>query len=343
MFKARHLVLVAALAMVAIGAMAGNFSAGDQVYVPASGRVTSFTSDVWVKNMSATESVTVSVIYIPGNHPSRQAVPEYFNDAFTIPPGQQREFLNFFETPRSQGGLGKQGFGALIFNACLAGADCINTADPTTGISPFYRNISVFSRIYSTAGPPGTRGQAFPGLPWYNYASMRASQRGLSRVVISGLRQGAAGGDYRSNIGVMNASQFSSTQVVIRLFNGATGQQIGGDHVENLGPLNMVQLNGLTGVPEFGAGAASVTNAFVTVEQISSTPTNDAPAGCQSDGCPGFFAYGAVLDNQGSDPTTLPAIYELPLDAFAGALDAIYGSTSTGSGANIRRSVRRGQ
>jgi hypothetical protein len=90
--------------------------------------------------------------------------------------------------------------------------------------------------------------------------------------------------------------------------------------------------------PAFSASPGS-TNAFVTIEQENSIPTgNDIPDGCLTDGCPGFFAYGSILDNATADATTVEAVYEKALSSTA--LDAIYGTP--GSGKNpIRRAVKR--
>jgi len=126
----------------------------------------------------------------------------------------------------------------------------------------------------------------------------------------------------------------------VKLFNGSTNTQIGSDFTITLGPLNMVQSNVSAMFPAFGTGPTS-TNGYVTVEQEANVPTNDAPTSCLPDGCPGFLAYGSVLDNQTDDPTTLESVYEKALTSITGALDAIYGSASTGNKTNLRRSVKR--
>ncbi|HEY3055242.1 MAG TPA: hypothetical protein VGK31_04835 [Thermoanaerobaculia bacterium] len=338
MFKLKHLGLAAVLMLVAAGAMASNFRAADQVYLTAAGKVASFASDVWITNVSTADTVSVSVIYTPTGQGSQ---PQYFDNIITLRAMERKEIIDFFPTAL---GL-SSGFGSLIFNACKQGADCINTQD-SQGNSPNFRDIIVFSRIYSTqAGPPlTTSGQAFPGIPWYNFVSSRQAANGLGRVVIQGIRNTGTGsprqpGTYRSNIGLMNASQYSTTTIVVKLFNGATNTQIGSDFTITLGPLNMVQSNVSGMFPAFGTGPTS-TNAFVTVEQTNNVPTNDAPATCLPDGCPGFLAYGSGLDNQTDDPTTLESVYEKSLASITGALDIIYGSSATQGKTNLRRAVK---
>ena len=344
MFRMKHVVVAAAMVLVAAGAMASNFRAADQVYIPVAGHVgnasATFISDLWIANMSTTDSVEISVIYTPlGTNPT----PQYIDKAITLQPSERKEFVDFFSSGLGQNTSSTAFFGSLIFNACKAGADCINTQD-SNGNSPNFRNIVVESRIYSIPGgqtnPAGqpTNGQDIPGIPWYNFVSSRQSATGLNKVDILGIRNtGTSGqvGTYRGNIGLMNASQYSTTTLVVKLFNGATRQQIGSDANVTLGPLGFVQQNVSALFPGFGTGATS-TNAYVTVEQTNNIPTNDAPTTCLPDGCPGFLAYGSVLDNATQDATTLETVYEQALTSSA--LDVIYGAGSGKS--NLRRSVR---
>lgn len=354
MFKVKHLALAAAVALSAVSMMASNFRAADQVYLPAAGRITgggvTFISDVWVQNMT-NDPVTVSVIYTATFAGSNQA-PQYANDLFSLAPRERREFVDFVGANRATGnGLGLDPFfGTLIFNACRQGADCTDQVDEVTGVDPDFRDIAVFSRIYSI--PVGgniatspSNGQAFPGIPWYNYVSSRASNiqssgQNLSTVVITGLRNTGAGGQagtYRGNIGFMNASQFSTTTIRVRLYRGNAPDTVVASREFTVAPLNHIQM-GVSAMfgDAFPAGLSS-TNAFVRIDQTNSVATSDAPTGCQPDGCPGFIAYGSVLDNLTSDATTLEAIYEFPLSLDG--IDTIYGSSA--GKPNVRRAARR--
>lgn len=353
MFKLKQVSLAAATVLVAASAMASNFRAADQVYVPVAGHTATsanptFISDIWIANMSTTDPVSVSVIYIPsGAQGSTVCGPPtnfncYFDNVITLQPSERKEMVDFF--PRV---LGLQtAFGSLIFNACKQNTDCVGTQD-ANGVSPNFRNIVVESRIYSIPAGQGdptnqpTQGQDMPGIPWYNFVSQRQSGMGLSRVFITGIRNtGTSGqaGTFRGNIGLMNASQFSNTTIVVRLFNGATRVQIGNDFTQQLGPLGFLQQNIGAMFPALGTGPAA-TNVYVTVEQTASTPTNDAPLPSCADGCPGFMAYGSVLDNTTQDATTLESVYEQALSESA--LLAIYGA-DLGGKPNTRRAVRQG-
>src|SRR5205807_5643536 len=69
MFNLKKFAFAAAIALVATGAMASNFRAADQVYLPIAGHLAGgsglFLSDVYVANTEA-DSVTVSMIFSTG-------------------------------------------------------------------------------------------------------------------------------------------------------------------------------------------------------------------------------------------------------------------------------------
>lgn len=335
----------AAVALVAASAMASNFRAADQVYVPAAGHIDSavktFISDISVSNVTS-DAVTVSVIY--SNASGTQTV---FNNLFTLAPNEHREFTDFVGTA-SPNGLGlTNALGQLVFNACKSGGSCdVNdtTGCPggtTSGVCPDFRNISVESRIYSIdkgANPltAPTNGQLFTGYPWFSFVTQEQSQNDLHRVFITGIRQNGA---YHTNIGLVNASQFSTTQFRVKLFQGAT--QLGSDVVTGaFQPLQAVQqpITGLFPGVSLGNGV----NLWIQVSQENSSATSDANAnGCPS-GCPGFFAYGSVLDNTTGDATTLePQYFKSLSDAQLACLFPAQGQTVTcKSTPQFHRSVR---
>ena len=342
MFNVKKLGVAAALMLVAFSATASNFRAADQVYVPAAGKTTGssgiFLSDVFIANLTG-DTVDVSVVYAPlGNTPT----PVEFKNAIRLAPRERREFIDFFDSVLRL----PSGFGQLIFNACLAGADCSAGAQDQNGYSANFRDISVQSRIYSIpvgstlAQNPPTTGQLFSGIPWYNFVSSLQANNNLGEVFITGLRatgtQGQAG-TYRSNIGLVNASQFSNTTMVVKLFRG-TGEQIGGEFTVNLGPLGNTQINVANTFS--GLNVPAATNLWATVSQRNSTPVNDpnnpVPQTCLPDGCPAFFAYGSVLDNQTGDATTMEAQYLKALSA-----DVIAQIYPTGAGKPVQRRSAR--
>jgi hypothetical protein len=340
MVNTKKIVVAAAILLIACSAMASNFRAADQVYVPiaghAGGSSGTFISDMFIANLTD-NSVTVSVIFASGSSGATQS----FANLFTLNPRERRELVDFIAAPQPNGlGLSGNQLGQVIFNGCQQGKDCGAATQDANGVSPFFANISVESRIYSipvgtaltNVPPPPTNGQDFAGLPWYNFVSADQAANGLDTVFITGLRNtGGTGtaGTFRGNVGLDNASQFSTTDIVVRLFNGATGAQIGSDFVTTLGPLGQVQLNLANMFPSFTGPTA--TNAYVTVSQRNSQPVTGAPASCLPTGCQAFFAFGSVLDNTTGDATTLESQYgkALPDAAIAAIYPSSSGKTST--------------
>lgn len=327
--------VAAAMMLTAVGASASNFRGADQVYLPIAGHLQgssgTFISDVYVANLSA-DSVDISVIYAPFGEAG--GLGTEFPKQITLGPYERKEYKDFFLS-----GLNlPSGFGQLIFNGCKAGGNCGPSNQDDTGYSEDFRNISVESRIYQIAsGAPAnapTTGQLFSGIPWYNFVSQLQSGSKLDKVFMTGFTQtGQAGqtGTFRSNVGLVNASQWSSTTFVVTLYQGGiAAANKKGEYQRTLGPLGVVQ-------PTFAEMFPGITgsNYWVTVEQRNSTPANNPPTGC-TQGCPAFLAYGSVLDNISGDATTLEPQYLEPLSDAA--IFAIYPSSS--GKASIRRSAR---
>ncbi len=329
MSKLKLIAVAAIFVLCAATAMATNFRVADQVYVPAVSHIVGgsgvFLSDVFISNLSSTDVVSVSVIFCSGAAGCPGTSATTIPNLLTLQPLERREIVDFVGLPQAQGGLGlASAFGQVVFNGCKANTSCGPDTQDANGVSPNFRNISVESRIYSIppgtslsdATPPPTTGQLFSGFPWYNFVSSDQAANGLDQVFITGLRQnGTPGqaGTYRSNIGLVNASQFSNTVLKVTLYAGnnptvpvtvPAGAPAGAanPYQLGLGPLGQAQpsLSNMFGV--------TGTNYFVTVQQISSAATSDAPASCPT-GCPAFFAYGSVLDNASGDATTLEPQY----------------------------------
>ncbi|HEX8172953.1 MAG TPA: hypothetical protein VF824_20630 [Thermoanaerobaculia bacterium] len=293
--------------MFAAVATASTFRAADIVYLPAVARLPGangafFKTDVTITNTSNAR-VVVRVAYVEGSGDNSTAL----NTLITLPtfaPGERRQMIDV-----AQSALGREAAnGYLIFFSCREGGDC-TTCDTSGGDC---LNITVQGRIYNdTAG--GTFGQSFPGIPWYSAAALTSTTQGMDRLSINGVRNNA---NYRTNIGLVNASQFSATVLRLRLFNSA-GAQVG-EMDQTLGPLGRTQFP----VTEIASGFTG--DGYVTVEQVSATPTG------QEDATPGFFAYGSLLDNRTNDPTTLEAEFNVPLP-----FDCVYAAK-----AQSRRPVR---
>ncbi len=314
--------VAAAMALFAVSASASNFRGADQVYIPAAGHLQGssgvFISDVYIANLSPDE-VSVSVIYQPLS--ADGGLGQEFRDAIQLKGYERKELLDFFRNPAAGVNLQGNTFGQLIFNGCKKGASCGTETQDPDGYSANFRNISVTSRIYQIANNapanPPTTGQLFTGIPWYNFVSSLQNNEGLDKVFITGVTQtGVAGqaGTFRTNIGVINASQYSKTTMKIKAYQGTlTEADKKGEYTIDLKPLGNVQLNWAAMFPTLTGS-----NYFVTIEQLNNVAEPTAPTGCVQ-GCPAFLAYGSVLDNLSGDATTLEAQYLVPLsdDALA--------------------------
>jgi len=310
---------------VALPALANNFRVADVVYLPTVGKISVFNTDVFLSNPNS-ERVSVSVAFAPTDTADNSGVIAAARTLAVLEPGERREIAS----PMAIFGL-DNALGQMIFFGCREGmpeCDCVDhPAD--------CRGISVEARIYSTSTscPNGaaacTTGQLFSGLPWYSYAA-RGSASGYERVFIAGIRQS---GGFRTNIGLINASQFSSTELTLTLFD-AHGVPIGAPRAITLGPLGHLQRKIGQLIAE---GASFEGTAWALVEQTGVTPTAAAAANGCADGCPGFFAYGSLLDNSTNDPTTLEAQFFGSLTA--GQLGCIFASVQ-GPARPVRRSAR---
>jgi hypothetical protein len=346
MFTRKHAIALV-LMFVAGSALASNFRVADQIYLPAGGhfagsRNETWVTDVWISNVNS-DAVDVSAIYSTGAGGTQTPFDKYF----TLAANEKREIPDFFFAAKSAGGLALTSapLGQVIFNGCKAGGNCDVTTCPggsTSGVCPDFRNISVQARIYaipSGSSSGSTYGQQMPGIPWYNFVSTDAQAAGLDKVFITGIRNTGAAfgtpGTFRTNIGLMNGSQYSSTQLLVKLFD-KNGTQIGTSYTSpTLGPLGHQQLPISSMFGTFSGSTA--TGAYITVEQVSVLPTSGAAAAGCTGGCPSFLAYGSLIDNGSDDPTTLESQYLNPLtDA---AQQCIYNLSCKGT-VKLRRAVR---
>lgn len=328
----KNLAVAAALTLCAFSATASNFRGADQVYIPAAGNFQGasgrFVSDVYLANLTDSE-VEVSVIYQPLGEGG--GIGTEFPRVITLAPFERREFKNFIATTLGLN-TGNE-FGQLVFNGCLKGESCGTDTQDENGDSPFYRAISAESRVYSFPTGPGadqtlTTGQLFSGIPWYHFASSLQSNNGLDKVFMTGFRQtGNPGerGTFRSNIGIINASQYSSATFVATLYQGRLRpEDRKAEFSIDLGPLGSIQRGFTQMFPGFTGE-----NYFVVVEQRNPVPVPPFPDTCPQ-GCPAFLAYGSVLDNGTGDATTLEPQYLQPLTKAA--IATIYPNASGKAG-----------
>jgi hypothetical protein len=323
--------------LVAATASASNFRGADQVYVPIAGHVQgatgTFITDVYITNLSS-DSVTVSVIFAPRRPdlPAGTTPGQEFPNAITLRPFERKQYLDFFVSALN---INTAVVGQLIFNGCRTSQNCGPETQDVNGISPHFRPISVESRTYQVLPhrPGETTGQLISGYPWYSFVSQRQSNVDLDEVFITGITFTGTPGQvnsYRTNLGFVNASQYSATTIVARLYKETLDTFVAEARVR-LDPLGNVS-GGLDG---FFPGVAQGSNYFVIVSQTETTPFGTPPTGCE-DGCPAFLTYGSTLDNASGDATTLEPQYLRELDSDA--IDEIFPLQS--GKRSVRRSVR---
>jgi hypothetical protein len=323
MLNLKRSVVLAAILLTAMSVSASNFRAGDVVYLPSAGHVASgsgaYVTDIYITNLT-TSSVDVSVAFGASGGVDNSAIPGQTRSIGTsLAAGERRMIADVTNTifPDKAGSLG-----FLIFFACKTGGSCTN-CDTTPADCSL---ISVESRIYFLPGSgasAGTTGQLFPGYPWYSYVSMNDASLGLDKVFIVGLRQEGTRGvsGYRSNLGILNASQDYSTVITVEVYNG-TGTLVNSKDY-NLPPLGHMQFAITDPAPTF---ATSNSAGWARVYQKSATLVAGGCSAC----APGFFAFGSVGDNVTGDPTTMESQYYQQLD-----IACVYGSKAN------RRPVRK--
>jgi hypothetical protein len=329
----RSLRILAAFSFVllAIPAMASNFRAADVVYLNAAGRVQGaggalFKTDVVITNVS-NAAVEVDAVFLQptGGGDLSGSFDTDFVTIGTLQAGQSLLIEDIVQTT-----FGKSAhFGHMIFYSCRVNGNCSDCDTNPADCLP----ITVQGRVYDDGDPGRTVGQLFSGLPWYSYVSTTVARHDLDTAWITGIRQDPAGAipGYRSNIGVVNASEYSSTVIRVRLFRN-NGTLFGSANV-TLGPLGHRQQN----VADAAMFSGFTGEGYVILDQISVTPTRpDDPDPFIASGAPGFYAYGSVLDNATNDPTTLEAMYPVPLD-----FNQVYAPKTGDEQPKARRLVRR--
>jgi hypothetical protein len=275
----------------------------DQSYLQTAGHAlsgsTTFATDIFVTNATG-DPVDISILFKSVNSSAGWMI---LPNRIHLGSHEYKELVDPLPS------FGIAGIGMLIFNPCLAGADCSSVIDQTSNPhapryiehSSNYREVSISARIYSyiqgTDCSHGcTRGESYPALPWYDVASVDGAAAGLDRPFITGIR---ALGHWRTNINVANASEFSATEIVATLYDGLGVSR--GAWSASLGPLDNRQIAAEDMFPVFRESRFNrqppVLNPWVRFEQIAVVPTADAAAyGC-ANGCPGFLVQGSMIDS----------------------------------------------
>ena len=322
--KNSRILLVALILLVGTtSAWASNFRGADLIYLNGVINFTSsstFVSQVVIHNHSPI-ALDVDAAYLPTGSIDNSNFT--LTTVATLDPGEQIVFDDFLG--EAMGETGGDDFGHAIFFTCRAGlngdCDCVETPGDC---GP----ITVESRVYAFQGSAanGTTGQLFPGYPWYSYVSRDVADRDLDKIRILGVNETGVRGvsGFRSNIGYVNSSAYSSTVLQFTMTpDGGGAPQV---TTRTLKPLEHGQPAVTALFPGFSGSG------YIEIEQISVTPTDPSDEFCP-DGCPGFYAYGSVADNITDDATTLEPIFLVEFD-----YETVYGSKPAQP---ARRGIRR--
>ncbi|MGH9456623.1 MAG: hypothetical protein ACRD2J_03170 [Thermoanaerobaculia bacterium] len=303
--KIKISIVAALVALMATGAMASNFRSADIVYVPVAGKTLGansafFLTDAFISNVNAV-SVDVWVAFAQAGQNNAGAPAAATKLTTALAANERREIRDImgavFGVTDQEAQSGQGVIGHLLFFSCRTGGNCDECVD-----NPDCLPITVETRTFNRLPDGSTFGVTVPGLPWYNYVSPDAADRNLDEVFIVGIRQDA---EFRTNVGLVNASQFSNATLRLRLFN-ANGTQFGSTVDRTLPPLGFEQPNVASLFPGFtGSGA------WLTVEQLPLSSGSD----------PGFFAFATLTDNRTNDPTWLESQYIPQLD-----FNCVYGA-----------------
>ncbi len=262
----------------------------DQVFLQSLGHSGAYRSDVWITNATR-DPLSVSLIFSPVNASEGDRhfpIVRRYPGVISLLPGEPGlEIADVFDR------LGISGFGLVVFNACLAGADC--TPNPATGLNPNYRDISVTSRVWS--GTAGTRGESFPGVEWYGYISA-ADPESLRHVSIGDIKNTQ---QLRTNLMLANVSEWSSCEMFVILFDGLGNERARKSY--HLRPLENIQLSTGVEFPELNAvnrlnRQPLISSPWFRIEQAGVTPTPQAAGAYCHNGCPAFLAQGVLVDSQ---------------------------------------------
>jgi len=160
--------------------------------------------------------------------------------------------------------------GFVMLFACREGSDC-------TQCDADCRRITARARVFTTDAEGKTYGQLVPGVP---SQSLHGPD---DRVFLTGIRQTGA---FRTNVGLLNASEQAETTLRLRLHD-ASGER--GVYEQRLPPLAFVQGSVAAMFPGFtGEG-------WIAIESGSMAP---------------FLAFASMIDNASNDPVYLESQVE---------------------------------
>lgn len=169
-------------------------------------------------------------------------------------------------------------------------------ADAPAVVAP----LIVQARVHDAS--PGGVGTLEAGSPYYDQANPGATAVGADALVLTGLEESD---DFRTNVGVWNGSDPSTSVVIAVDFFDSEGLAVGSLQAA-LPPLGHVQWN--RALASFGARGGGFSARAHLVSSSSAEPGSR----------PYFFAYGSVTNNHSNDPSYIEPSFagEEPVDCI---------------------------
>jgi hypothetical protein len=300
-----------------------DFRTADQIYLPSAIHIGQWATDARITN-ETDDPVSISVRYVQAN--TAPVIVDKL-DIIKLLPREYRDVTD------ALGSFGLSGMGQLVFTACLDGADCSYGA---LNAESNYRNISVGSRTYLRAANGGTSGQDMPGLPRWAYGDRNYAMK------IVGINVGP---QYRTNVGLVNTSQYAGLWLTVTLRDGPS-HAVRDQASVHLRPMEPHQQPVTELFPKLGEWSRlnrgrATTSAYITVALAAVEPVaGGVPAGC-FDSCAAFVAYGSLIDTVSGAAITLEATFEgaggtLSVGQVDGLFPGSAGSSGTGSSGALR-------
>ncbi|MGH9443313.1 MAG: hypothetical protein ACRD16_13685 [Thermoanaerobaculia bacterium] len=276
------------LAVASAGPCSAGFRSADQGVLPGVGRTAGSFGSNWVTDLTIWNSgpvaAIVDLVFLPtGGVDNRQALqrvvevgPISAGGTLLLPDVLLQDFGQ------------SAALGAMLYFGSRADAPAL--------VAP----LIVQARVHdSSAAGFGT---IEPGSPYYDEAGPGAATIGADILILPGLEES---NDFRTNVGVWNGSDISTSIVVAVDFFDSAGRAVGSMQA-SLPPLGHLQWNGaLASLGASGKGFSA------RAHLVSSTSNEAGPR-------PYFFAYASVTNNHSNDPSYIEPAYqgEEPVDCI---------------------------
>ena len=270
------------------GLCRAGFRSSDQGVLPGVGRTPGAFGSNWVTDLTIWNAggfpVLVDLVFLPtGGADNREALGQVI-ELGPVAPGASLAapdvLLNGF-------GI-SSGLGAMLYFGSRADAPAV--------VAP----VLVQARVHDAS--PGGNGALEPGSPYYDEAGPGSAPIGADALILTGLEDSD---DFRTNVGVWNGSDVTTSVVVEVDFFDSAGRAVGALQA-SLPPLAHVQWNRpLAALGVSGKGFSA------RARMISSSSPGAAPR-------PYFFAYGSVTNNRSNDPSYIEPAFagEEPVDCI---------------------------